>query len=144
MRSVPKFTVRQADWKRDGAALKHVRETVFIVEQRVPAALEWDDFDTASEHALAEADGSPIGTGRLLPDGHIGRLAVLAEWRGRGVGTAMFELLLSLARQRGLRRIQLNAQTRALEFYARFGFRAEGLEFDDAGILHRRMTLELG
>ncbi|MEX0958420.1 MAG: GNAT family N-acetyltransferase [Burkholderiales bacterium] len=135
--------MRQADWNRDRTALRAVRKAVFIAEQGVPEALEWDEADADCQHALAEAGGSPIGTGRLLPDGHIGRLAVVAAWRGHGVGTALLELMLAMARRHGHRHIELNAQTQALAFYARFGFRPQGADFDDAGIAHRRMTLDL-
>jgi len=85
----------------------------------------------------------PIGCGRLLRDGHIGRMAVLRECRGRGVGAALLALLVALARERGNDRAILNAQTHALPFYARFGFMPEGLEFTEAGIPHRTMTLTL-
>ncbi|MDP1716437.1 MAG: GNAT family N-acetyltransferase, partial [Burkholderiales bacterium] len=91
-----------------------MRSTVFIDEQNVPEALEWDDQDEKSRHVLAlSVHGEPIGTGRLLPDGRIGRMAVLREWRGKGVGSAILQALLELARQDGLRTIRLNAQTHA-------------------------------
>lgn len=137
------FIVRHADWAVDGTGLRAVRRSVFIDEQRVPESLEWDAYDECSRHVIAEACGRPIGTGRLLPDGHIGRLAVLAQWRGRGVGAALLSKLLETARRNGCREAVLNAQTRAIGFYARFGFRAHGPEFDDAGIPHVRMTMDL-
>jgi YD repeat-containing protein len=137
------FIARHADWAVDGASLRAVRRSVFIDEQGVPESLEWDAFDRRSRHVIAEADGRPIGTGRLLPDGQIGRLAVLAQWRGRGVGAALLALLLEAARRNGCPQVTLNAQTRAIGFYARFGFRAHGPEFDDAGIPHVRMAMNL-
>lgn len=125
---------------RAGAA--SVRREVFIVEQAVPEALEWDEHDAASLHALAENDdGEVLGTGRLLPDGHIGRMAVRRPWRGRGVGAAILDALVARALSRGDAEIALSAQVRAIGFYERFGFVAEGPEFDDAGIPHRRMVL---
>lgn len=121
--------------------LRAVRETVFIGEQRVPIEEEWDEHDAECVHVLAtDEQGTPIGTGRLLPDGHIGRMAVLAHYRGRGVGAAILERLLLEAQHRGHKHLVLNAQTHAIEFYARFGFVAEGDEFQEAGIPHRRMT----
>ena len=112
--------MRVADWTRDAAALRDVRYEVFVVEQHVPEALEWDDIDAQCVHALAvDASGHVIGCGRLLPDGHIGRMAVRAPWRGRGVGAALLDLLVALARQRGHARVVLNAQTQAMPFYAR-------------------------
>lgn len=122
-----------------------VREAVFVREQGVPAELEWDGLDAAALHAVAIAtSGHAIGTARLLDDGHIGRMAVLAPWRGRGVGSAMLERLLEAARDRGLPAVLLNAQTHAIAFYARHGFAREGSEFLDAGIPHvamRRYTV---
>jgi predicted GNAT family N-acyltransferase len=85
-------------------------------------------------------DNEPLGTGRLLPDGHIGRMAVLAAWRGKGVGTALLYHLLEAARQRGMSQLALNAQTSAVPFYRRFGFIPEGGEFVEAGIPHVRMV----
>ena len=134
-----RVSVRIADWNGDRAALRAVREQVFVREQGVPVELEWDAFDPLSQHVVAEAARQAIGTGRLLPDGHIGRMAVLESWRGQGVGSHLLEALLRLAQSRGLRRVRLNAQSRAVAFYARHGFIAEGEEFIEAGIAHRSM-----
>lgn len=112
-------------------------------EQGVPVELEWDEYDAPSLHVLAEADGDPIGTGRLLPDDQIGRMAVLPNWRGRGVGSAILVALIELAAARGSTVVCLNAQTRAQAFYLRHGFVAEGEEFPDAGIPHIRMRRKL-
>jgi predicted GNAT family N-acyltransferase len=134
------FSLRLADWTHDADALRAIRRTVFVVEQGVPEALEWDDADPLCAHALAyDGDGNPIGCGRLLPDGHIGRMAVLRPWRGRGVGAALLALLVELARERGHRRAILNAQKDAVPFYARYGFIVTGDEFEEAGIAHRIM-----
>jgi predicted GNAT family N-acyltransferase len=141
--AAPQVSVRAADWNDDRAALRAVREQVFVHEQAVPIELEWDEFDPLCQHVVAEAAGQAIGTGRLLPDGHIGRMAVLESWRGRGVGSAMLDALLRLARDRGIRRVRLNAQSRAVAFYRRHGFTAEGDEFIEAGITHRSMWRDL-
>jgi len=144
MMSTGEFSVRTTSWSADQASLQALRRIVFIVEQQVPESLEWDEFDAVSVHALAQdARGNAIGTGRLLPDGHIGRMAVIREWRGRGVGAAILELLIDCARKRGDRAVHLNAQTHAIGFYQRHGFAAHGAEFPDAGIPHRKMTREL-
>jgi predicted GNAT family N-acyltransferase len=138
------FTVRLASWLEDRPLLQAVRATVFIAEQGVPEALEWDEADAVSLHALAlDRQGGAIGTGRLLPDGHIGRMAVIRDWRGRGVGSALLGCLVDWGRRRGARELHLNAQTHALGFYRRQGFVADGGEFMEAGIPHRRMTLRL-
>ena len=136
--------VRLADWVRDQAALQRIRRVVFVDEQKVPEALEWDGIDGDCRHVIAEdAAGQPIGCARLLPDGHIGRVAVLASARGQGVGDALLERMISLALELGYPRVIVNAQTHALAFYARHGFVAFGPEFDDAGIPHRAMERAL-
>jgi len=110
----------------------------------VPEELEWDEIDARCRHVLAFLpDGEAIGTGRLLPDGHIGRMAVLKAWRGRGAGSAILTLLLRLARQAGFDVARLHAQTHAVGFYAKYGFTVTGDEFMEAGIPHRAMTLRL-
>ena len=139
------FRIRRADWNRDQAALRHVREIVFVHEQGVPLELEWDGIDPECQHVLAEDDrGTAIGTGRLLPNGHIGRMAVLQSWRNRGAGSALLCKLIAIAAERGMSEVALNAQTRALKFYERHGFAAEGEVFLDAGIPHQRMRKSLG
>jgi len=138
------FDIREAKWSLDRKVLQHIRGIVFIVEQNVPKEEEWDGRDDASWHWLAtDAEGEPIGTARLLPDGQIGRMAVLADYRGYGVGAALLDEACEKARRLGFERVFLNAQTHALEFYEAAGFVAEGDEFDEAGIPHRRMTRTL-
>ena len=124
--------------------MRAIRETVFVHEQHVSVELEWDEFDANCLHILAvDSAGNPIGTARLLPDGHIGRMAVLKEWRGCGVGSTLLQRLLEEAKKRQLRLAIVNAQTYAAGFYTRSGFRTEGEEFIDAGIPHVRMVLQL-
>jgi len=138
------FTIREADWVRDQSLLRWVRETVFIREQHVPPDLEWDEDDAHALHLLAlDQSGEPVGTGRLTPDGHIGRMAVLEPWRGTGVGAALLEALMKAARRRGLAEVVLNAQVSAIGFYRRHGYTVEGEEFMDAGIPHRLMRCRL-
>ena len=138
------FVVRPVNWEASYDALHAVRHAVFVEEQKVREELEWDDIDERCDHVLAmSADGAPIGTGRLLPDGRIGRMAVIRDWRGRGVGSAILNALLDLARRDGFGVIRLNAQVQAVEFYARHGFTVIGGEFMEAGIPHREMQLEL-
>jgi predicted GNAT family N-acyltransferase len=138
------FEVRIVDWEAARADARQVREAVFVVEQRVPLEMEWDDLDPVCDHAIArDAAGRAIGTGRLLPDARIGRMAVLAEWRGRGVGAAILGALVDRARLRGMTRVTLHAQTHAAGFYARYGFAAEGGEFMEADIPHVTMARAL-
>lgn len=143
MKTSEAFRIRLADWESDQPVLRAIREQVFVNEQSVPPAMEWDEFDSVSRHVLAEAEGRTIGTGRLLPDGHIGRMAVLPEWRAQGVGSALLKILLDLARDAGHERAMLNAQVRALPFYRRFGFEPEGGEYLEAGIPHVALSRRL-
>ncbi|RJG04215.1 GNAT family N-acetyltransferase [Noviherbaspirillum sedimenti] len=138
------FHIELGTWRTLGAAARAVRSEVFIVEQNVPVELEWDEMDEVSLHAIArDASGAACGTGRLLPDGHIGRMAVRRETRGQGVGAAILAALMQAARQRGQSQVMLNAQIQAQGFYARFGFAGEGEEFEDAGIAHIHMRCRL-
>ncbi|HYC46931.1 MAG TPA: GNAT family N-acetyltransferase [Burkholderiales bacterium] len=140
----PAFVVRPVNWLATREKLRMVRRAVFIEEQRVPEELEWDELDEHAYHVLASSGtGEPIGTGRLILDGRIGRMAVAREWRGRGVGAAILQTLIDLARREGLTCVRLHAQTHALGFYARYGFVASGEEFDEAGIAHRAMEITL-
>ena len=142
MRSGDGFAVSVGDWAQAGPGAALVRRCVFIEEQGVPEDLEWDAEDAGSLHALAsDAAGRPIGTARLLADGHIGRVAALPSWRRAGVGRALVMRLVAEAKRRGHAVLQLNAQVAVLGFYARLGVVAHGPVFDDAGIPHRAMRL---
>ncbi|MDR4478138.1 MAG: GNAT family N-acetyltransferase [Nitrospira sp.] len=137
--------VELTDWTTTGPAIRAIRETVFIYEQRVPVELEWDGLDPSCAHVLARNDrGEAIGTARMQRNGTIGRMAVLKDWRGRGIGRALLQTLLDLALKQGLPRVTLSAQTHALGFYERAGFHVVGEPFIDAGIPHRKMVKELG
>jgi predicted GNAT family N-acyltransferase len=138
------YTLRIANWQNDSAALRAIREAVFIHEQGIPPELEWDETDASCIHVLAvDSAGKPIGTARLLRDGSVGRMAVLKDWRGKGIGSALVHLLLWEARDRQIKQIGLNAQTHAVGFYLKFGFQTVGEEFLDAAIPHVRMILRL-
>ena len=138
------FTVQRADWSTQSARLAAIRRAVFVVEQQVPEAEEWDGLDSSSQHVIAlTSNGHAIGTGRLLPDGRIGRMAVLKSWRGRGVGSALLSQLIAMARECGHRETRLHAQTHALTFYRKHGYTPLGEAFMEAGIPHCEMCLQL-
>jgi predicted GNAT family N-acyltransferase len=144
MTTTPGFRVRLVDWRDASPALAGIRTTVFVGEQKVPPDIEIDGRDPECVHALAEsAAGKAIGTGRLMPDGRIGRMAVLAAWRNRGVGAALLEALMAEARRRGFREVHLHAQSRAKDFYLRHGYVVEGDEYLEAGIPHIGMRARL-
>ncbi len=126
-------------WNAAKAEAAPIRFAVFVDEQKVPAEIELDEHDATSLHVIAREAGRAVGTGRLLLDGHIGRMAVLRDWRGRGVGAAMLDVLVEAARLRGDTSVVLSAQTHALDFYRKAGFVVEGPEFMEAGIPHQPM-----
>ena len=132
------------DWAAARDQVLPVRETVFVHEQGVPVELERDAMDALCRHAaLQDAEGQVIATGRLLPDGHIGRMAVLAAHRGTGVGSRVLEALVEEAARLGMQEVVLNAQTHACAFYARHGFEACGEVFFEAGLPHQSMRRAL-
>jgi predicted GNAT family N-acyltransferase len=130
-------------WEKARELATPIRFTVFVEEQGVPREIELDDMDEPSLHALVFEDAKPVATGRLLPDGHIGRMAVLKEWRGRGIGGLILKRLMDKARERGDREVVLSAQVHAAAFYRAHGFLEEGAEYLDAGIPHRDMRRRL-
>jgi predicted GNAT family N-acyltransferase len=132
--------VRVADWQKENAELRRIRESVFIVEQSVPPELEWDSDDASAVHFLAFEGDYPIGTARLLPDGHIGRVAVLRDWRGLKAGDALMRAALAEAERLGRVEQILSAQVHATSFYERLGFAIVGSEYLEAGIPHIDMV----
>ncbi|MET8946944.1 GNAT family N-acetyltransferase [Streptomyces sp. NPDC004542] len=151
------YTVRIAAEPADREACFAVRKKVFVGEQGVPEDIEYDVHDATAVHVLAvREDGRPLGTGRLLSGaaaaaktggdpsvGSLGRLAVVREARGLGVGVALVRAIEDAARARGLTAVDLHAQTHALGFYERLGYEAYGPEYPEAGIAHRAMRRAL-
>lgn len=128
------YKVVLGDWDSLQPPARLVRDEVFIQEQKVPVEEEWDDMDKECLHAVAyDKNGETLGTARLLPDGHIGRMAVRKIGRGFGVGGAMLKLLILQAKERGHKEVVLSAQIHAEKFYTRHGFVREGEEYMDAG-----------
>ncbi|RAD64989.1 GNAT family N-acetyltransferase [Burkholderia multivorans] len=138
--------VETGDWTTLGGNAARIRDAVFVREQRIPPEWELDDDDPLALHAVAyridAATGArrAVATGRLLPSGTIGRVAVLAEARNRGIGSAVLHALLDAARRRGEPLVRLYAQEPAVPFYLRHGFSAAGAPFVEAGVLHVEMT----
>jgi predicted GNAT family N-acyltransferase len=130
-------------WEIARAHAAPIRFEVFVREQRVPAEIELDEQDAACLHAVAFEGAAAIATGRLLPDGHIGRMAVLQAWRGKGVGGEILKRLMAAARERGDREVALSAQVHAVPFYLAHGFRPVGEAYEEAGIPHQAMVRAL-
>jgi len=124
-------------------AIRHIRHTVFTVEQKVDTTLDFDGLDDKAIQVLCTDQGLPLGTGRMLNDGHIGRVAVLREYRDKGVGAGLMKTLIETARTRRFREVYLYAQVTAVPFYEKLGFEATGDNFTEAGILHTPMSLGL-
>lgn len=125
------------------AACRSVRATVFIREQQVPEALEWDAADADAIHLLLSIDAQPVACARVLPDGHIGRMAVLQAWRGQGIGMRLLQAAIAVCRSQGVGQAKLSAQTHAIDFYQRAGFAVVSAPYMDANIAHVDMVLEL-
>jgi len=138
------FYIKEVAWSTHEAALRLVREQVFIVEQQVPEALEWDEHDAAAAHWLAlDKHQAPIGCARLLAHGSIGRMAVVSSWRRHGVGQSLLGKAIALCRQRDCQTITLSAQTHAISFYEQAGFITCSEAYLDANILHVDMQLNI-
>jgi predicted GNAT family N-acyltransferase len=136
--------IKLGTWDELRADASPIRFAVFVGEQNVPPDLELDEMDPVSLHAVAYDDaGTPVGTGRLLPDGHLGRMAVLRQARGTGAGTLILQALVDEAQRRGVCEIVLHAQTHAVAFYERLGFAVTGQMFLEAGIEHVTMRRAL-
>lgn len=130
-------------WEEARAQASPIRFTVFCEEQGVPREIELDEHDSQSIHVVAYDGSHAVGTARLLPDGHIGRMAVLKEWRNRGLGGLMLQRLIEKAKVRGDKRIVLSAQVHAVPFYRAHGFVPQGSEYMEAGIRHQEMVRRL-
>ena len=116
-----------------------IRYEVFVDEQNVPEELEIDGLDGKAKHVLTFVDGLPIGTGRILSDGHIGRVAVLKNYRGLGIGKSIMKELIKCAQDMSLEKVWLSSQWHAHSFYLDLGFVCVGEVYKEAGIEHIKM-----
>lgn len=138
------LTLSTTNWQSDEADIRLVRKAVFIRELGIPPEMEWDDADKDAIHVLVRnEEGSPIATGRLLENGHIGRMAVLEKWRGSGAGRTVLNALIDSAQTRGDTRVWMHAQQSVAGFYEKQGFTTIGEVFMAAGIPHVRMERAL-
>ncbi|KAA8705977.1 GNAT family N-acetyltransferase [Pseudomonas cannabina] len=138
-----KITVSVAQWQKNNADIRRIRDSVFVAEQSVPPELEWDADDAEAVHFLAWEGDYAVGTARLLADGEIGRLSVLKDWRGLKVGEALLSAVIDEAEKRGLKPLKLSAQVQAVDFYQRFGFMVTSKEFLEAGLPHVDMLRQV-
>ena len=139
-----KFQIKEITWASHEAELRLIREQVFIVEQHVPAWVEWDEHDATAIHLLAfDENQQPIACARILDIGRVGRMGVLRPWRGLGVGRALLEKAISILKAKGFKHVRLSAQTHALQFYQRAGFKAVSEAYIDVNIWHVDMQLNI-
>lgn len=122
---------------------KLIRELVFIQEQNIPEQDEWDDQDPVSQHFVVYDQDRAIATARLLPDHHLGRVAVLPEYRGQGIGRLIMLDMIAYAKSQNHPLLQLSAQTHATSFYEKLGFTVQGDEYDECGIPHIEMVMPI-
>ena len=144
------ITIETQPWSEVRDAAYAIRYAVFVKEQGIPAELEIDDYDSIAEHALAYVDGQCVATARIYLDeqnaskAKIGRMAVLKDFRGQGIGTALLGEAIRAGMMQGASVFELHAQQSAVPFYAKLQFKPEGAIFDEVGIPHQRMRLVLG
>lgn len=137
------FSIKVIPFNQYEREIKYIRQSVFIDECKIPASLEWDDQDTSARFAIAQSRSKCIGVGRLLNDGHIGRVTVLKEYRQQGVGTGIIQALIKTAAKQGHESVFLTSQEGAILFYETLGFTPSGDRFEAAGIPHQLMTMRL-
>lgn len=139
-----RIRIREASWPADRMGLQAVRCEVFVKEQNVPRTLEFDGLDATALHWLAlTSEDEPVGTLRLMPSGQIGRMAVLREYRRRGIGSRLLKHAIAAAEAHGWGEVWLNAQFASRDFYTPHGFIVISDIFEDAGIPHQRMLRRL-
>ena len=138
------LSIITVSWNKYKDELYSLRRTVFIEEQNVPEEEEIDEFDPLSVHVLAKTGDQYIGTGRILPEGHIGRIAVLKDYRGLNIGSKIMLKLIEIAKSMNIKKIELSAQVQAVEFYKKLGFYEVGHIYMEAGIEHIKMVKETG
>jgi predicted GNAT family N-acyltransferase len=144
------ITIETRPWSEARDAAYAIRYAVFVEEQGIPAELEIDDYDPIAEHALAYVDNQCVATARIYLDeqgpskAKIGRMAVLREFRGQGIGTALLGESIRAGMMQGANVFELHAQQSAVPFYAKLQFKPDGAIFDEVGIPHQCMRLVLG
>jgi predicted GNAT family N-acyltransferase len=140
---IDKFKIQMVTWASHQRQLRAVRTPVFIEEQAVTPEFEWDDIDATAVHLLATLDNEPIACLRIIEYEKIGRMAVLKSYRGRGLGAALLLEAVAICKKQGSKSVYLSAQTHAIEFYRKAGFKQISDEYCDVDIPHVDMQLDL-
>ena len=137
------FTVVVGDWHSLQQHAQHIRELVFILEQDIAPEDEWDDQDPISIHFVVYDADQPIATARLLSNDHVGRVAVLKDYRSKGIGKLVMQEIIALAKQQQRKELILSSQVYATQFYSGLGFAVQGESYLDCGIPHVDMVMVL-
>ena len=135
------FTIRTGRWDELQNDAKLIREQVFIQEQQIAVADEWDAEDAVSVHFVVYDQDQPIATARLLKNNSVGRVAVLKSHRGTGIGKLLMQQITQQAKHQQREFLKLSSQVHAIQFYAGLGFKVEGEQYLDCGIPHIDMRL---
>jgi predicted GNAT family N-acyltransferase len=135
------FKVKNVDWGNAKHKLSKIREQVFVHEWRIPKECEFDQQDDVAFHVLVlDEDNREIATGRITPQGEIGRIAVVPAFRGPEVYLELFSALLAIAKQIGLEDVLIQCELEGVKYYQQQGFRPVGSVYMDAGIARQAMT----
>ena len=137
------YRTKQGHWDQLQQDAKLIRTQVFICEQGITEADEWDDQDVISQHFVIYDQDQPIATARLLQNHSVGRVAVVKAYRGQGIGQMIMLEIISYAQKQGLSVLTLSSQVHAISFYEKLGFTVQGNSYDECGISHIEMTMNL-
>lgn len=137
------YQVKHGRWDQLRQDAKLIRTQVFICEQGITEADEWDDQDLISQHFVIYDQDQPIATARLLENNSVGRVAVLKAYRGQGLGQMIMLEIISYAQKQRRSVLTLSSQVRAISFYKKLGFTVQGNSYDECGIPHIEMTMSL-
>lgn len=137
------YQVKHGRWDQLQQDAKLIRTQVFICEQGITEADEWDDQDVISQHFVIYDQDQPIATARLLQNHSVGRVAVVKAYRGQGLGQMIMLEIISYAQKQRLSVLTLSSQVHAISFYEKLGFTVQGNSYDECGISHIEMTMNL-
>jgi predicted GNAT family N-acyltransferase len=140
---VANIQIARVTWRDAESDLRAIRTPVFIKEQSVAPEFEWDDMDAGAVHLLAKIGDKPVSCLRIIDYHKIGRMAVLKQWRGMGLGSLLLLEAIEICKQQGSKIITLSAQRHAIGFYLKIGFKVISETYLDAGIPHVDMQLVL-
>lgn len=143
------YKLQSGSWDELEQDAKQIRKAVFVIEQQIPEQEEWDAQDALSLHFVVYVPDQhlnlvqPIATARLLKNNSIGRVAVLKQYRGQGVGCLIMQKVIEQAKIEQREYVELSSQVHAVAFYESLGFIKEGEVYLDCGIPHIDMYMKI-